>query len=190
MTCRNLQRVRVCKDALPGKPVTAYVFAQGAACFLLPLRGCGLPRRSAPRNDMLKEDARQRLQGGTAGVLPESVLATADMPPSSAHPSRQTPLQPLTPARLQHVIANQCAHWCGNPHPRSETCGVFVQYRGTAGIPPETSLHPRTPARPLHVIARSGAAAPRRGNPFSCGSTKQRAVLKANTEKCIRICPK
>ena len=54
MTCRNLPRVRVCKDALPGKPVTAYVFAQGAACFLLPLRGCGLPRRFAPRNDMLK----------------------------------------------------------------------------------------------------------------------------------------
>ena len=54
MTCRNLQRVRACKDALPGKPVTAYVFAQGAACFLLPLRGCGLPRRFAPRNDMLK----------------------------------------------------------------------------------------------------------------------------------------
>ena len=47
MTCRNLPRVRACKDALPGKPVTAYVFAQGAACFLLPLRGCGLPRRGA-----------------------------------------------------------------------------------------------------------------------------------------------
>ena len=124
MTCRSLPRVRACKDALPGKPVTAYVFAQGAACFLLPLRGCGLSRRLAPRNDMLKEDARQRLQGGTAGVLPESVLATADMPPSSAHPSRQTSLQPLTPARLQHVIANQCAHWCGNPHPRRETWQV------------------------------------------------------------------
>ena len=51
MTCRRLARVRVCKDALPGKPVTAYVFAQGAACFLLPLRGCGLSRRFAPRND-------------------------------------------------------------------------------------------------------------------------------------------
>ena len=24
MTCRNLPRVRACKDALPGKPVTAY----------------------------------------------------------------------------------------------------------------------------------------------------------------------
>ena len=51
MTCRSLPRVRACKDALPGKPVTAYVFAKGAACFLLPLRGCGLSRRSAPRND-------------------------------------------------------------------------------------------------------------------------------------------
>ena len=51
MTCRRLARVRACKDALPGKPVTAYVFAQGAACFLLPLRGSGLSRRFAPRND-------------------------------------------------------------------------------------------------------------------------------------------
>ena len=25
------------------------------------------------------------------------------------------PLHPQTPARLLHVIANQCAHWCGNP---------------------------------------------------------------------------
>ena len=24
-------------------------------------------------------------------------------------------MQPLTPARLLHVIANQCTHWCGNP---------------------------------------------------------------------------
>ena len=66
MTCRNLPRVRACKDALPGKPVTAYVFAQGAACFLLPLRGCGLPRRFAPRND----------SGG--GAIAPHVLATAD----------------------------------------------------------------------------------------------------------------
>ena len=35
--------------------------------------------------------------------------------------SRPTFLQPLTPCRLQHVIANQCAHWCGNPRPRRET---------------------------------------------------------------------
>ena len=26
-----------------------------------------------------------------------------------------TSLHPRTPVRLQHVIANQCAHWCGNP---------------------------------------------------------------------------
>ena len=29
--------------------------------------------------------------------------------------SRQTSLQPHTRLFLQHVIANQCAHWCGNP---------------------------------------------------------------------------
>ena len=52
--------------------------------------------------------------------------------PPSAYLSHQTPLQPQIPCRLQHVIANQCAHWCGNPHPRRETwqvgccCGKFV----------------------------------------------------------------
>ena len=79
MTCRRLARVRACKDALPGKPVTAYVFAQGAACFLLPLRGCGLSRRSAPRND----------NGG-------DVLAPAGTLPRSAHLARQTSLHPRT----------------------------------------------------------------------------------------------
>ena len=52
--------------------------------------------------------------------------------PPSAYLSHQTPLQPQIPCRLQHVIAHQCAHWCGNPHPRRETwqvgccCGKFV----------------------------------------------------------------
>ena len=36
-------------------------------------------------------------------------------------PQASPPLQPRTPTRLQHVIANQCAHWCGNPRPRRET---------------------------------------------------------------------
>ena len=31
------------------------------------------------------------------------------------------PLHPLTPARLLHVIASQCAHWRGNPRPRRES---------------------------------------------------------------------
>ena len=44
--------------------------------------------------------------------------------PPSAYLSHQTPLQPQIPCRLQHVIANQCAHWCGNPHPRRETWQV------------------------------------------------------------------
>ena len=43
-----------------------------------------------------------------------------------------TSLHPRTPVRLQHVIANQCAHWCGNPRPRrgtwqvGSTSGKFV----------------------------------------------------------------
>ena len=32
-----------------------------------------------------------------------------------------TSLHPRIRTRLLHVIANQCAHWCGNPRPRRET---------------------------------------------------------------------
>ncbi len=49
------------------------------------------------------------------------VLAPAGTLPRSAHLARQTSLHPRTPTRLLHVIANQCAHWCGNPRPRRET---------------------------------------------------------------------
>ena len=52
---------------------------------------------------------------GTAGVLPENVLAPTDTPSPSAHLTRPTPLQSQTRHRLLHVIANQCAHWRGNP---------------------------------------------------------------------------
>ena len=34
---------------------------------------------------------------------------------------RKASLQSQTRCRLQHVIANQCAHWCGNPFPRRNT---------------------------------------------------------------------
>ncbi len=43
-----------------------------------------------------------------------------------------TSLHPLTRLCLLHVIANQCAHWCGNPRPRrgtwqvGSTSGKFV----------------------------------------------------------------
>ena len=37
---------------------------------------------------------------------------------------RTTFLQPQARTCLQHVIANQCAHWCGNPFPRRETWQV------------------------------------------------------------------
>ena len=34
---------------------------------------------------------------------------------------RKTSLHLRTPTRLLHVIASQCAHWRGNPHPRRST---------------------------------------------------------------------
>ncbi len=53
--------------------------------------------------------------------------------------------------------------------------------------PGTTLLHPRTPAHLLHVIARSGAAAPRRGNPFSCGSTKRKAILHGKSVEAANL---
>ena len=63
----------------------------------------GLPRRFAPRNDMLK-----------FAMYLHSIWALPVY-------CRKASLQSQTHCRLQHVIANQCAHWCGNPFPRRET---------------------------------------------------------------------
>ena len=103
-----------------GEFVTPYEFARSTTfCHALP-QEYGLPRRFAPRND----------SGG--GVIAPQCLAPADTRHVSAHLAHQTFLPPLTHARLLnvtanhvpapahtsfllHVIANQCAHWCGNP---------------------------------------------------------------------------
>ena len=69
MTCNNLLRVRTARTHCRGKPVTAHEFAQSAAFSELSLRGSGLPRRFAPRNDMQKFAACMRLPGGTAGQI-------------------------------------------------------------------------------------------------------------------------
>ena len=66
-------------------------------------RSYGLPRRFAPRNDR----GRYALASAGAWQVP-------------AHLTRQTFLHPLTRLCLLHVIANQCAHWCGNPRPCRE----------------------------------------------------------------------
>ena len=50
-----------------------------------------------------------------------------------------------------------------------------------------TALHPLTRRRLLHVIARSGAAAPRRGNPRPRRSTKREAVPKANSQPSTNL---
>ena len=74
-------------------------------CYFLPAfsAGRGLPRRFAPRNDR----GRYALASAGAWQVP-------------AHLTRQTFLHPLTRLCLLHVIANQCAHWCGNPRPCRE----------------------------------------------------------------------
>ena len=47
--------LRVQEGACRGKPATAHEFALSVTFSYLSLRGCGLPRRFAPRNDMQKE---------------------------------------------------------------------------------------------------------------------------------------
>ena len=71
----------------------------------------GLPRRFAPRNDMQKH----------ASVRMARTLSEWQIRCAFRIPQASPPLQPRTPTRLQHVIANQCAHWCGNPRLRRET---------------------------------------------------------------------
>ena len=65
----------------------------------------GLPRRFAPRNDRGRRHCapRPRLPRQKRGTL-------------QSYPGAHTPAKP--------VIANQCAHWCGNPFPCRETWQV------------------------------------------------------------------
>ena len=54
----------------------------------------------------------------TPGMFPRTLRAASLHPrtrPSFCMALRAASLQPLTPFCLLHVIASQCAHWCGNP---------------------------------------------------------------------------
>ena len=65
-------------------------------------------------------------------------------------------------------------------------CTAATQQVSTHPTRP-TALHPLTRRRLLHVIARSGAAAPRRGNPRPRRSTKREAVPKANSQPSTNL---
>ena len=61
----------------------------------------------------------------------------------STHPTHPTALHPLTRRRLLHVIANQCAHWCGNPFSPQRSLAswyCFGQIRSTFPYSPEVPL--------------------------------------------------
>ena len=61
-----------------------------------------MSRRFAPRNDRGEVSLRtSALPPLTPGMFPRALRATS--------------FQPLTRFCLLHVIASQCAHWCGNP---------------------------------------------------------------------------
>ena len=115
--------------AMPGKSVVLRANSQlfrirreellfGLCC----RRSYGLPRRFAPRNDMQK-----------LAACPHNTWALPVY-------CRKASLQPLTPARLQHVIASQCAHWRGNPRPLAH--GVHRKNRlAPAGASPSSVCH-------------------------------------------------
>ena len=111
---------------------------------------------------------------GKAANLPrESVVAVADTPHVSAchcEPVRTLVWQSVSPAAAQ---TEKQRLW------RIRSC--LRTHPGT------TLLHPRTPAHLLHVIARSGAAAPRRGNPYSCGSTERKAILPGKSVEAANL---
>ena len=89
------------------------VFALGAAlCFVLPQEN-GLSRRFAPRNDRGEVSLRtSALPPLTPGIFPRALPAAS--------------LQAQTPFCLLHVIASQCAHWCGNPFsPQGNLAGRY-----------------------------------------------------------------
>ena len=106
----DMQKLAACahgKDMMPGKFVTPHEFALSTAVLLCPAAG----------------DA-------DCPVAPLLAMTMGGRPCTRRHaPAFRTPCAPngLAPAHtsfLLHVIANQCAHWCGNPFPRRETWQV------------------------------------------------------------------
>ena len=97
-----------------GEFVTPYEFAQSTAVFCALPRGYGLPRRFAPRHDMQKHAGWLHNTGRcrcTAGKRPCNRSSGANF----RVPFAPNALAPAHTSFLLHVIANQCAHWCGNP---------------------------------------------------------------------------
>ena len=112
MTCRNMQLPAVATAWCHGKFVTPYVCALSAAILLCPTAGeadCHVAPLLAMTCCNMHLPAWQ-------GRFPSGKFVALFRIPQAS-----PPLQPRTPTRLQHVIANQCAHWCGNPRPRRET---------------------------------------------------------------------
>ena len=92
MTCKNLLRVRTARTHYRGKFATVYEFALSAAFSWRYLRGRGLPRRFAPRNDR--------------GEV--SLRATSLHPRTPAHLLHVIALSPLAPAHTSPPSACHC----------------------------------------------------------------------------------
>ena len=62
--------------------------------------------------------------------------------PAFCMPLHPTPLQPQTRSIFLHVIANQCAHWCGNPRPRRESWQPGTTSGKSAAFPYSPKVFP------------------------------------------------
>ena len=121
MTCSNLPRVSTSNYVRPGQIRSFSVFAGGICTLFCPAAGdadchvaslLAMTCSNLPRGPIIPGYCRC-----TAGKRP----CTRNHAPAFCMSLQNTPLQPHPRLCLLHVIANQCAHWCGNPFPRRET---------------------------------------------------------------------
>ena len=86
-----------------------------------------MPRRFAPRHDMQKYAGWQHKPGHcrhTAGKRPCNRSSGANF----RVPFAPNALAPAHTSFLLHVIANQCAHWCGNPFSPQGNLAMWRQF--------------------------------------------------------------
>ena len=115
MTCSNLPRVSTSNYVRPGQIRSFSVFAGGICTLFCPAAGdadcpvaslLAMTCSNLPRGPIIPGYCRC-----TAGKRP----CTRNHAPAFCMSLQNTPLQPHSRRMFLHVIANQCAHWCGNP---------------------------------------------------------------------------
>ena len=177
-------RQRKTKSSTLGEFEVVYEFALSATFPYLSLRGSGLPRRFAPRNDMQKIAALLRVQEGACRGKP-----------ATAHEFALSATFPYLSLRGRG-LPHQCAHWFAMTCRRKDvcagartllamTCKRLSRCYVCAGA---RTLSGSTPAMPpnyantrqvygCHCEERSDVAIR-----TLCGSAKRKAALRANSK--------